>query len=101
MSEYLSLVIQLVLAFGLSFELPVLLYVLAKVGLVSATFLREHRKHMIVLTFLVAAFITPPDLISQIALGTPILILYELSILMIKWTNSDRVAMDREKAFQS
>ena len=52
--------IQLVLAFGLSFELPVLLYVLAKVGLVSATFLREHRKHMIVLTFLVAAFITPP-----------------------------------------
>lgn len=100
-SEYLSLVIQLVLAFGLSFELPVLLYVLAKVGLVSAAFLREHRKHMIVLTFLVAAFITPPDLISQIALGTPILILYELSILMIKWTNSDRVALDREKAFQS
>lgn len=100
-SEYLSLVIQLILAFGIAFELPVLLHVLAKVGLITAEFLREHRKHMIVLTFLVAAFITPPDLISQIALGTPVLILYEISILMIKWTNSDSVAVQRQKALQS
>lgn len=100
-SEYLSLAIQLILAFGISFELPVLLYVLARVGLVSVDSLREHRKHVIVLTFLVAAFITPPDLISQIALGLPILLLYELSILVIDWTCADQLSRERRKAIQS
>ncbi len=99
-SEYLSLVVQLILAFGVSFELPVLLYVLAKIGMVSAESLREHRKHVVVVVFLVAAFITPPDLISQIALGLPILFLYELSILMIVWTQADQIARDRQKAMQ-
>lgn len=95
-SEYLSLVIQLILAFGIAFELPVLLFVLAKAGLVTADLLREHRRHMVVVTFLVAAFITPPDLISQIALGAPVLILYEISILMIKWSSADSVARQRQ-----
>lgn len=85
-SEYLNLVIQLVLAFGLSFELPVLLYVLAKLGVINSETLREHRKHVVVLTFLVAAFITPPDLISQIALGIPVLVLYELTLWLIAST---------------
>lgn len=90
MSEYLSLVIRLILAFGLSFELPVLLLVLAKAGLVSAAQLREYRRHAIVAVFFLAALITPPDLISQIALGLPIIVLYELSIRLIVWTNSDK-----------
>jgi len=97
-SEYLGLVIQLILAFGLSFELPIFLLVLAKVGMVSAAGLRSFRRYAIVITFLIAAFITPPDLISQIALGTPILLLYELSILLITWTASDNKSMERQRA---
>ena len=85
-SEYLSLVIKLILAFGLSFELPVFLLILAKTGMVTAETLRHYRRHAIVLIFLVAAFITPPDLISQIALGTPIVLLYEVSVYLVAMT---------------
>ncbi|MBD3585210.1 twin-arginine translocase subunit TatC [Salinimonas sp. HHU 13199] len=85
-SEYLSLVIKLILAFGLSFELPVLLLVLAKAGLVTSQTLKHYRRHAIVMIFLVAAFITPPDLISQVALGTPIMLLYEASIYLVSLT---------------
>ncbi|WP_148864012.1 twin-arginine translocase subunit TatC [Marinobacter fonticola] len=99
-SEYLGLVIKLILAFGLSFELPVLLLVMAKGGLVTADSLRRHRRHAIVVTFLFAALITPPDLISQIALGLPIVMLYELSILLIRWTRSDETSMERAAASQ-
>lgn len=94
-SEYLGLVIQLILAFGLSFELPIFLLVLAKSGLITADDLVNHRKHAIVLAFLIAAVLTPPDLISQIALGTPILLLYEVSILLIRWTASDITAVQK------
>ena len=83
-SEYLHLVMRLVLAFGISFQLPILLFLLAKTGIVTAQGLAESRRYAIVATFAVAAIITPPDLISQIALGTPILLLYELSILLIR-----------------
>lgn len=99
--EYLALVTRLILAFGLCFELPVALLVLAKVGMVTADGLRTYRKHAIVLTFFIAAFITPPDLISQIALGTPILILYELSILLVAWTQADAEGRRREAVRQS
>lgn len=83
MSEYLSLVLKLIIAFGLSFELPIFLLVLAKANLVNAASLRHYRRHAIVIIFLVAAVITPPDLISQIALGTPIILLYELSVFLV------------------
>ena len=99
-SEYLSLVTKLVFAFGLSFELPVLLVVLAKIGAVSADSLRRHRKFAVVLTFLFAALLTPPDLISQIALGTPVLLLYELSIRFIEWSDADAIAKQRANAAQ-
>jgi sec-independent protein translocase protein TatC len=94
-SEYLTLVIQLILAFGLCFELPILLLVLAKAGLISALQLAQYRRHAIVLLFLVAALLTPPDLISQIALGVPLVLLYELSIWLIRWTASDQIAQQR------
>ncbi|QHJ13968.1 Sec-independent protein translocase protein TatC [Paraglaciecola mesophila] len=89
MSEYLTLVIRLILAFGLCFELPVLLLVLAKAGVVDALMLKTYRRHAIVLVFFVAALITPPDLISQIVLGVPILLLYELSIVLIQRSESN------------
>lgn len=80
-SEYLSLVMRLMFAFGVSFELPVLLLLLAKVGLVTANGLAKKRKYAILGAFIVAAILTPPDVISQIFLAIPVIGLYEISIL--------------------
>ncbi|MDO6712708.1 twin-arginine translocase subunit TatC [Aliiglaciecola sp. 2_MG-2023] len=101
MSEYLALVIRLILAFGLCFELPVLLLVLAKAGVIDGQTLKDYRKHAVVAVFFIAALITPPDLISQIALGVPILALYELSIVLINWTQSDKQQILRKQMDQS
>lgn len=89
-SEYLGLVTQLVLAFGLSFELPVVLLLLSQAGLLQSSTLVAGRRYAIVAIFAAAALITPPDLISQIALGTPVLLLYEVSILLIRWLERRR-----------
>jgi sec-independent protein translocase protein TatC len=78
--EYLDLVMKLILAFGISFQLPVLLVLLARVGIVSADGLAERRKYAIVGMFVFAAIVTPPDVISQIGLAFPLWLLYELSI---------------------
>ena len=83
-NEYLSLIMRLIFAFGLSFQLPVLLSLLARVGFVDSMYLKKRRKYVIVIIFAVAALITPPDPITQIGLGIPLLILYELSILSVK-----------------
>ncbi|WP_138379725.1 twin-arginine translocase subunit TatC [Luteithermobacter gelatinilyticus] len=88
--EYWSLVMMLILAFGLSFELPILLLLLARVGLVTADGLASKRKYMVVGAFLFAAVMTPPDIVSQIGLGIPILLLYELSIIAIRLTIKEK-----------
>ena len=83
-SEYLSLVMKLIFAFGLSFQLPVVLSLLARVGVVDSEFLKTRRKYVVVIIFTTAAILTPPDPITQIGLAIPLLILYELSIFSVR-----------------
>ena len=83
-NEYLSLVMKLIFAFGLSFQLPVVLSLLARIGLIDSKFLKERRKYVVVIIFAAAAILTPPDPITQIRLAIPLLILYELSIFSVK-----------------
>ena len=84
-SEYLSLVMQMILAFGVAFQMPVLLTLLCRVGILDVATLRKGRRYAVVGMFVVAAVLTPPDVISQIGLAVPLLALYELSILAAVW----------------
>ena len=84
-NEYLSLIMRLILAFGVCFQLPVALTLMARVGLVSSEGLKKNRKYVMVGVFAIAAILTPPDPISQIGLGIPILLLYELSIIAVSF----------------
>ena len=84
MGEYLSLMMRFIFAFGLAFQLPVVLGLLAKANLVSYISLKKFRKYAVVIAFLAAAFLTPPDPFSQISLALPIIILYEISIFIAK-----------------
>ncbi len=89
-NEYLSLIMRLIFAFGISFQLPVLLSLLARVGFINSQYLKKRRKYVIIIIFTVAAVLTPPDPITQIGLGIPLLILYELSILSVRLIEKKR-----------
>ncbi len=83
-SEYFSLALRLLIAFGVFFELPVFLVFLAKMGLIDTGFLRKNRRYAILLAFLVAAVVTPtPDVVNQLLMAGPLIILYEVSILAV------------------
>jgi sec-independent protein translocase protein TatC len=91
-SEYLDLIMTLIFAFGLCFQIPVLLTLLGRAGIISADTLVKGRKYAIVLVFVLAAFLTPPDIMSQVMLAIPILALYEVSIILIKLSTKGRAS---------
>jgi sec-independent protein translocase protein TatC len=91
-SEYLSLIMALILGFGICFQLPVLLTLLARAGIVTAAELKRYRRHAILGVFVAAAVLTPPDPISQISLALPTILLYELSIFAVKLVEKKHAA---------
>jgi sec-independent protein translocase protein TatC len=96
-NEYLGLIMTLLFAFGLVFQLPVVLTLLARAGIVDADGLKRKRKYAVVMTFIAAAVLTPPDPISQLGLAVPTLLLYELSIQAVRLVEKRR-AIARAKA---
>ncbi len=98
-NEYLSLLMQLIFAFGLCFQLPVVMTLLARVGLATSKGMAAKRKYAIVGVFIVAAIFTPPDPLSQLSLAVPIIVLYEISIIMAKMVEKKRAEAEGEDEY--
>jgi len=98
LGSYISLVRSSALASGLIFELPIVMYFLTKMGLITPDFLKKYRKHALVVVLILAAIITPPDIISQIIVGIPIMILYEVSILISKIVIKNELKKEKQNA---
>ncbi len=95
-NEYLSLVMRLIFAFGISFELPVVMTLLARAGLATSDGMRQKRRYAIVIAFVAAAILTPPDPLSQIGLAVPIILLYEISIYCAMLVERGRAKREAE-----
>jgi sec-independent protein translocase protein TatC len=96
LSSYLAFCMKLILAAGLLFEFPVLMYFLTKVGVVTPEFLIKNRKYALLAAFIIAAVLTPPDVFSQILLAVPLFLLFEVSILVAKRVTSARDVTDEQ-----
>tara|TARA_B100000886_G_scaffold292840_1_gene218821 strand:+ start:236 stop:1003 length:768 start_codon:yes stop_codon:yes gene_type:complete len=97
-NEYLSLIMRLIFAFGISFQLPILLNLLARIGIVNSEYLKSRRRYVIVIIFAFAAILTPPDPITQVGLAIPLLLLYELSIFTVKFIEKKKASENLEDA---
>ena len=93
-NEYLSLIMRLIFAFGVSFQLPIILNLLARIGIVNSKYLKNTRRYVVVIIFTIAAILTPPDPITQVGLAIPLLLLYELSIITVKFTEKKNENLD-------
>ena len=97
-NEYLSLIMRLIFAFGISFQLPILLNLLARIGIVNSEYLKSRRRYVIVIIFAFAAILTPPDPITQVGLAIPLLLLYEVSIFTVKFIEKKKTSENLEDA---